>query len=339
MKASPVRVSRRSLESWIIFVDGACEGEEEKLGTIGAVLIDPWGRVLHHLSEVGPASFMERCSDSKNPICELEIPPLCWGELLSQSLCVFYCENDAARASMIAGRAATLVASELVESFVERETGLQIKPRFARVPTSSNIADDPSRLSEHVVKSLGSTKTVVAWYRVGYVTGELPEDIHHCFVKKREARFVCCLLCHFRFSITFTSSLIYLHWRRRILYYINISRPYAGSKVPEKLPYMNVVCSWFHEKIREEQVLSPSRCWLATCRIDRLFLLSSEDSCRPRCSSKSHGRSKPYNSGKARVLRGRSSPVSMRQTLSSTGTPARRKGSTTVPTGRRQTLS
>ena len=81
-------------------------------------------------------------------------------------LCVFYGDNDAARSSLKAGRAATLVASELVEVFVEREMGLQIKPWFARAPTSSNIADDPSRLSEDVVRSLGSTKTVVAWDEV-----------------------------------------------------------------------------------------------------------------------------------------------------------------------------
>ena len=167
LKAPPVRINTRSLESWIIFVDGACEGEDRGVGTIGAVLSDPWGRFLHHFSEVVPASFMERCSYSKNPIYELEILPqlvslLCWGQLLAQSQCVFYGDNDAARSSLIAGRAATLVASE----FVEKEMGLQIKPWFARVPTSSNIADDPSRLSEDVVKSLGSTKTVVAWDEV-----------------------------------------------------------------------------------------------------------------------------------------------------------------------------
>ena len=171
LKAPPICINKRSLESWIIFVDGACEGDDHGVGTIGAVLIDPCGTFLHHFSEVVPASFMERCSYSKNHIYELEILPqlvslLCWGHLVAQSQCVFYGDNDAARSSLIAGRAATLVASELVEVFVEKEMGLQIKPWFARVPTSSNIADDPSRLSEDVVKSLGSTKTVVAWDEV-----------------------------------------------------------------------------------------------------------------------------------------------------------------------------
>ena len=39
--APPVCISCRSLVSWVIFLDGACEGELEKRGTIGAVLIDP----------------------------------------------------------------------------------------------------------------------------------------------------------------------------------------------------------------------------------------------------------------------------------------------------------
>ena len=43
---------------------------------------------------------------------------------------------------------------------------LQIKPWFARVPTSSNIADDPSRLSEDAVIALGLVKSVVMWSEV-----------------------------------------------------------------------------------------------------------------------------------------------------------------------------
>ena len=166
--APPVCISCRSLESWIIFVDGACEGDIDKLGTIGAVLIDPCGNFRFHISEVVPDSFMQKCVYSKNPIYKLEILPqlvalICWSDLIRNSQCVFYGDNDAARASMIAGRAATVVSSQLVDSFVSREMELQIKPWFARVPTSSNIADDPSRLSEDAVIALGSVKTPVNW--------------------------------------------------------------------------------------------------------------------------------------------------------------------------------
>ena len=91
---------------------------------------------------------------------------MCWGKLISQSHSVFYGDHDAARASMIAGRAATVVSSHLVESFVSREMELQIKPWLARVPTLSNIADDPSRLSEDAVIALGSVKSLVDWSEI-----------------------------------------------------------------------------------------------------------------------------------------------------------------------------
>ena len=45
-KAPPVCISCRSLESWIIFVDGACEGDLEKRGTIGAVPIEETSDIM-----------------------------------------------------------------------------------------------------------------------------------------------------------------------------------------------------------------------------------------------------------------------------------------------------
>ena len=41
LQAPPTRVLKSSLESWIVLSDGACEGEGQKTGTIGAVLVDP----------------------------------------------------------------------------------------------------------------------------------------------------------------------------------------------------------------------------------------------------------------------------------------------------------
>ena len=97
LRDRPVCMSCRSLESWVIFVDGACEGDLEKQGAIGAVPIDPSGNFKHHISEVVPDFFMEKCAYSKNPIYELEILPqlvslMCWGKMISQSQCVFYGE-------------------------------------------------------------------------------------------------------------------------------------------------------------------------------------------------------------------------------------------------------
>ena len=39
LKAPPTRIQATNLSTWICFSDGACEGDQEKLGTVGAVLV------------------------------------------------------------------------------------------------------------------------------------------------------------------------------------------------------------------------------------------------------------------------------------------------------------
>ena len=76
---------------------------------------------------------------------------------------VFYGDNDAARASLIAGRASTSVGEKILSSFVNHELSLQLKVWFSRVPTSSNIADGPSRLDCELVEGLHSSLVEVPW--------------------------------------------------------------------------------------------------------------------------------------------------------------------------------
>ena len=59
LQAPPTRVLKTSLESWIVFSDGACEGDGQKTGTIGAVLVDPLGRVVRYFSETVPGEWMD----------------------------------------------------------------------------------------------------------------------------------------------------------------------------------------------------------------------------------------------------------------------------------------
>ena len=59
---------------------------------------------------------------------------------------MFYLDNEAARGSLIAGATPSSTGSLLVREFVCIEMRGQVKVWFARVPTSSNVADKPSRL-------------------------------------------------------------------------------------------------------------------------------------------------------------------------------------------------
>ena len=168
LNAPPLCIEKSTLETWIVFVDGACEGSDELVGSIGGVLMSPTGRLIHHFSSVAPESFMTACNYSLNPIYELELLPmlvsvLAWGHMWKGCQVVFYGDNDAARSSLIAGRSATQVGEKIISAFVELEFSLQIKSWFSRVPTSSNIADGPSRLDCTEVVGLGSVLTDLEW--------------------------------------------------------------------------------------------------------------------------------------------------------------------------------
>ena len=168
MNAPPLCIERSSLETWITFVDGACEGSDKLVGSLGGVIMSPTGRLVHHFSCIASESFMKACEYSLNPIYELELLPmlvaiLIWRPLIKGRQVVFYGDNDAARASLIAGRAATSVGEKILSSFVTHEFSLQLKVWFSRAPASSNIAEGPSRLDCREVETLGSVLMDVPW--------------------------------------------------------------------------------------------------------------------------------------------------------------------------------
>lgn len=71
-----------SLDTWLVFADGSCEGEDTKEGGIGAVLISPQGAPVSFFSERVPETFMSIFSESSNrPIFELELLPI-WCAIL-----------------------------------------------------------------------------------------------------------------------------------------------------------------------------------------------------------------------------------------------------------------
>ena len=77
-----------SLDTFLIFTDGACEGDSSRVGSIGGVLIGPSGKCMQHFSYEVPTDFMrEALANSANPIYELELLPIyiaiyVWGGML-----------------------------------------------------------------------------------------------------------------------------------------------------------------------------------------------------------------------------------------------------------------
>lgn len=140
-----------SLETWIIFTDGACEGTERRVGSLGGVLVSPAGALVSYFGAVVPEWIMEHMAYLQNPIYELELLPALVALHLRQPTLksrqvVFYLDNDAARYTLIKAHSATSFGKRIVAPFVSLELSLQLKAWYARVPSASNISDDPSRL-------------------------------------------------------------------------------------------------------------------------------------------------------------------------------------------------
>ena len=159
------------VSTWICFTDGACEQE----CSIGGVLVSPQGTAVMAFGSVLPQEFAQHFFiDSKHPIYEVELLPLLvslaiWGDGFDKCQVVFYVDNDSARAGLIKGAGATRMADAIIEYFCARESMLQLKVWFSRVPSHSNISDGPSRSDFSLIKRLGCAITHVPWQTIGPV--------------------------------------------------------------------------------------------------------------------------------------------------------------------------
>ena len=149
--AEPLCVQPVSRETWILFTDGACE-PERSWGGIGAVLFGPNGQVAGFFGESVDFEIMSLLlKQSKNPIFELELAPILisleyWRSLLQGAQLVCYLDNDGARHPCIRCYAHLEPANSWTAMIVGAESALGLKSWYARVGTSSNVADGPSRL-------------------------------------------------------------------------------------------------------------------------------------------------------------------------------------------------
>ncbi|CAE7826193.1 kanC [Symbiodinium sp. CCMP2592] len=166
--AEPVTIATKNHHSWLIFTDGACEGEK-KLGSIGGVIVGLSGHPISFFSEQVPLDIMKiLLSNSQNPIFELELLPVLvayrlWGQWCRFSQAVFYLDNEGARHSIIAAGGGADLARVIIDGILSKETSLQIHAWYARVPTHSNIADSPSRGEYEGLLNIGCSRLRVDW--------------------------------------------------------------------------------------------------------------------------------------------------------------------------------
>ena len=168
-EARAIEIGPVSLDTFLIFTDGACEGESSRIGSVGGVLVGPSGRCLQHFSSEVPTDFMrEALACSANPIYELELLPIyialhIWGKRVHSTHLVCYLDNDAARAALCKGYGSTELAQRIVGCAMQLESRFKTKSWYARVPSHSNISDGPSRLDCEEVDQLGSKQIEIDW--------------------------------------------------------------------------------------------------------------------------------------------------------------------------------
>ena len=68
-----------------------------------------------------------------------------WGKLVRSSSLISFIDNNASRDVAISGAGRNAVANSLIEFLLKLEMSNNLTPWYARVPTPSNAADEPSR--------------------------------------------------------------------------------------------------------------------------------------------------------------------------------------------------
>ena len=136
LSAPPMRIQSTNLRTWLVLSDGACEGEQNKEGTLGAILVNPEGELFQYFSEKVPQRLMEKLfSKSSHPIFELELLPVgcamaLWGHYMKHSQCVVYLDNEAAKGALSNAATNTEHGQRIIQRFVREEMQYQIKIWF-----------------------------------------------------------------------------------------------------------------------------------------------------------------------------------------------------------------
>ena len=129
---------------------------------IGAVLVGPSGNKFCFFSEKLSDALLEKLNltGRKTIIFECEFwAILCamysWKQFLSGCTVVAYMDNDGVRDSLIACHCSSQNALPILDACIRLESTLEWNVWYNRVPTESNVADDPSRLEISELQQCG----------------------------------------------------------------------------------------------------------------------------------------------------------------------------------------
>ena len=84
-----------------------------------------------------------------------------WKENIYGSPTIIFTDNDAVRDSLIGCQTGSESASAILEACLRLEFSIAVNLWIARVPTDSNIADDPSRNVVDTLVQLGASRDLI----------------------------------------------------------------------------------------------------------------------------------------------------------------------------------
>ena len=135
----------------LVFTDGACEPSGT---TVGGVVIDGVGPV-EYFGLVIPESVVNSWRTKvgqKQVIGQAELFPvlvarLTWRSRIAGKRVFYFIDNESARLALVKSYSPCLSSSKIVMSCLAWDQEALSSPWYARVPTHSNIADAPSRMT------------------------------------------------------------------------------------------------------------------------------------------------------------------------------------------------
>ena len=172
LNAAPRRIDTGGRRTYYMFLDGACTDEQSGKWTgtsVGGVLADDTGKNLFYFGHVVDSNLVATWGppDKTQHIFEAEVLPYAlaltvWGSTV-KGCCIFaFIDNEAAKASWITGSATADAAQRILHNGTRLEADLDVWPFFSRVPTHSNMGDDPSRGRFEMLEKLGAQRTLIS---------------------------------------------------------------------------------------------------------------------------------------------------------------------------------
>ncbi|CAE6970568.1 unnamed protein product [Symbiodinium sp. CCMP2592] len=149
--------------SWHVYTDASYEpGAGHSFCGLGGVLVDPTGVPRKFFSLVlsdAQKNFLGE-QNSAQIIFQAEMLAMAvaldvWLQDLMGHTAIFFVDNNGVRDAAISANARASVARRLLEAFLQKEHNSSIIPWFARVPSPSNPADEPSRVELDSLSLLG----------------------------------------------------------------------------------------------------------------------------------------------------------------------------------------